>query len=372
MRTVAHCVSPYLFTNGQWIYAQMTGLQRYRPVVLTQQAQNLDAFPLETVHDASRRGLVPRLLNRAYRKITGEYAFYQPLLQRERACLIHAHFGFEGSRCLGAQRRSRLPLLTTFYGADASSYAGHPYWRRRYRQLFDAGAGFIVEGGAMAQRLAAIGCPPEKIRVCHLGVDLDRIPFRPRGRPAAVRFLICAGFREKKGIPYALAALGRIATQGDPPFAVTLIGDGPERPAVEAAIAEHGLQDRVEALGALPYAQVLEQLGRCDVLLQPSVTAADGDTEGGAPVILLDAQAAGIPVVATHHADIPEYVVDGATGLLAPERDVEALADRIRLILAWDSARWEQTGRAGRRHVEANYNAERQRAALEDLYDEFA
>ena len=121
----------------------MTGLQRYRPVVLTQQAQNLDTFPLETVHDASRRGLVPRLLNRAYRKITGEYAFYQPLLQRERACLIHAHFGFEGSRCLGAQRRSRLPLLTTFYGADASSYAGHPYWRRRYRQLFDAGAGFI-------------------------------------------------------------------------------------------------------------------------------------------------------------------------------------------------------------------------------------
>ena len=104
--------------------------------------------------------------------------------------------------------------------------------------------------------------------------------------------------------------------------------------------------------------------------LQASVTAADGDGEGGAPVVLLDAQAAGMPVVATHHADIPEYVVDGHSGLLAPERDVEALSECIRTLVE-DPQRWAAMGRAGRRHVEQNYNVVTQCAALEDIYDEF-
>ena len=370
MRTVAHCVSPYLFTNGQWIHTQMTGLRRYRPIVLTQQTQNLEEFPIEPVFTAAERPPGMRLLNRAVRRLTGEYPFYGAILEREEARLIHAHFGFEGCRCLRAQRSTGLPMLTTFYGADASSHAALSRWRERYIRLFAAGTAFVVEGGAMRRRLEEIGCPADKIRVCHLGIDLGRIPFQPRARPQEVRFLICAGFREKKGIPYALAALGRIASTKAVPFSVTLIGDGPERPVVEEAIARHGLADRVESLGTLPYSRVLAEIQRCHVLLQPSVTAADGDSEGGAPVILLDAQASGMPVVATRHADIPEYVIDGKTGLLAPERDAEALADRIEDLLEWDSAQWLQAGRDGRLHVEQNYNADLQRPALEALYDE--
>ena len=369
MATVAHCVTPYLFNNGQWIHTQMTGLRRYRPIVITQQAQHLDRFPMPTVHVAAARSLLPRLLNRALRRLTGQYPFYRTILEREQARLIHAHFGYEGCRCLRAQRTSGLPLLTTFYGADASSYARLPAWRHRYRRLFAAGTGFVVEGGAMARRLEEIGCPPERIRVCHLGIDLERIPFRPRERPEHVRFLICASFREKKGIPFALEALGRIAA--DLPFSVTLIGDGPERAVIETSIAEHGLGDRVEVRGALPYAQVLEQLQRSDVLLQPSLTASDGDSEGGAPVILLDAQASGMPVVATRHADIPEYVVHDKTGLLAPERDVNALAECIRSVMDWDAERWRRTGENGRAHVEAHYNAAVQGSELESIYDEF-
>ena len=370
MHTVAHCVSPYLFTNGQWIYTQMTGLRRYRPIVITQQTQNLDEFPMPSVHTAAAGLPATRLLNRAIRRLTGEYPFYRRILARERARLIHAHFGFEGCRCLRAQRSTGLPMLTTFYGADASSHAQLPHWQRRYRQLFAAGTAFVVEGGAMRRRLEEIGCPADKIRICHLGIDLERVPFQPRARPQEIRFLICAGFREKKGIPYALAALGRIAATKAVPFAVTLIGDGPERPVIEEAIARHGLADRVQALGAVTYSRVLAEMHRCDVLLQPSITAADGDSEGGAPVILLDAQASGMPVVGTHHADIPEYVIDGQTGLLAPEKDADALADCIETMLEWDSARWLQTGHNGRMHVEQNYNADRQRPELEALYDE--
>ena len=85
-------------------------------------------------------------------------------------------------------------------------------------------------------------------------------------------------------------------------------------------------------------------------------------------MILLEAQAAGMPVVATRHADIPEYVVDEASGLLAGEGDVEGLADRLAALLV-DPSRWPAMGRSGRAHVETNYNASRQTQALEAIYD---
>jgi colanic acid/amylovoran biosynthesis glycosyltransferase len=103
------------------------------------------------------------------------------------------------------------------------------------------------------------------------------------------------------------------------------------------------------------------------LLLAPSVTASDGDVEGGAPVTLIEAQATGLPVVSTFHCDIPEVVVDGKTGLLAPERDVSELARHL-LILDRHSERLSEMGAAGRRHVEANYNASRQGSKLAQRY----
>ena len=68
--------------------------------------------------------------------------------------------------------------------------------------------------------------------------------------------------------------------------------------------------------------------------------------------------------------NIPEYVLDGQSGLLAPERDVEALAHCIRTLVDRPE-QWATIGQAGRRHVEENYNAALQGAKLEDIYDEF-
>ena len=118
----------------------------------------------------------------------------------------------------------------------------------------------------------------------------------------------------------------------------------------------------------MPYELVLAELPRHDILLQTSVTAQNGDGEGGAPVILRDAQASGMPVLATTHGDIPEYVRDGESGYLAQERDVEGLAERMSLLVD-QSQRWAEMGRMGRSHVEDRYGARRQIQALERIYD---
>ena len=370
MKTVAHCTALYLHLHSVWIYAQLARHCRYRPVVLAQEAANLEVFPMTPLYVATDYPPARRLINRLVGKVTGEYPFYAGILKREGVSLIHAHFGHQGARCLRARSGSGLPMLTSFYGADATQDARLPQWRRRYRRLFAAGEGFLVEGNAMKAQLVAIGCPEEKVRVHHLGVEVERIPFQERVAQDRVRFLICAAFREKKGIPYALQALARARQLRIFPFEVTLVGDGPQRREIEQWVDRLGWAGQVGFRGTRSYAQVLEELARAHLLLQTSVTAASGDTEGGAPVILLDAQAAGVPVVATRHADIPEYVVDRVSGLLAPEKDVEALADCI-VQLVEAPQRWAAMGRAGRRHVETHYHAARQAARLEALYDEY-
>jgi colanic acid/amylovoran biosynthesis glycosyltransferase len=127
----------------------------------------------------------------------------------------------------------------------------------------------------------------------------------------------------------------------------------------------------VQLLGYQPHQCFLEELDRAHLFLAPSVTAGDGDTEGGAPTVLLEAQAAGLPVLATWHADIPEVVRDGETGFLVPERDSAALAEKL-IYLAEHPELWPVLGAAGRRHMETNYNIRCETHKLENVYEELA
>lgn len=224
----------------------------------------------------------------------------------------------------------------------------------------------------MVKELVALGCPPEKARLHRLGVEVDSIRFErrhwKRGEP--YRVLIAGSFREKKGIPYALEALGRI--QKDVPLEITVIGDAgspEEKQRILSVIGQHGLQSKVRMLGFKPHAVFFEESYKHHLFLSPSVTAASGDTEGGAPVSLIEMVATGIPVVSSLHCDIPEVVVQGVTGWLAPERDVDGLVAAIGKWVAHPEA-WGTMVEAGRRHVEEQYASTKQAERLARLYRE--
>jgi colanic acid/amylovoran biosynthesis glycosyltransferase len=371
MRTIAHFVSPYLFRTGSWIHAQLVHARATRPIVIAHALEAPEAFPFDPVHAVSGGcGWLPRLRNRLV-YLAGRYdpAPCLPILRREDAALIHAHMGWEGCRALGVARAAGLPLVTSFYGRDAGILPRRPWWRRRFARLFAAGDRFLVEGPALGHRLESLGCPAEKIRVIHLGIDLARIPFAER-HPApdgAIEILVSASFRPKKGVPQAVEAFAAIA--GDFPAArLRILGDGPQRAQVEGAIRRHGLVARVALEGYVDYAWHLAALGAAHIFLAPSRTDPDGDTEGGAPVALIEAQASGLPIVSTRHADIPEIVAAEA-GRLSPEYDAAALAANLRELLARPE-RWPAMGRAGRRHVESGFAAPTQVARAEAVYEE--
>jgi colanic acid/amylovoran biosynthesis glycosyltransferase len=248
-----------------------------------------------------------------------------------------------------------VPLVATFLGYDLSSVL-----RERkpdfYTRLFARGELMLPLSDYFRTRLISLGCPPEKIRVQRLGVDTGRFAFRERtaapGEP--VRFVSVARLVEKKGLETGLRAFALL--RRDVAGATWHIaGDGPLRPQLEELRRALSLTESVVLRGAMPREGVRRLLDESHVFLAPSVTAADGDQEG-IPVAIMEAMAAGLPVVSTLHSGIPELVRDGLTGLLVPERDPAALADALGQ-LARAPERWGEMGRQGRAVVEREFDS---------------
>ncbi len=365
--TVAHCANPFLTLTMVWCFDQIRSLSRYRPVVLTRARRNEDVFPVETLYSSEDLSRLRRSAYRVVRKIRGTYAGYGGILREERAAIIHAHFGQEGYFCLAARRGAGVPMVTTFYGMDASALPRKRLWRRRFQRLFREGELFLVEGPHMGESLVSIGCPPEKVQLHRLGVDLGKVAQAPPEAREAAVVLMYANFREKKGHVYGLRACRKILGS-HPGLKVRIIGDGELRSEVEKEIFRLGLGDRVALLGMLPHGACLEELARATVLLYPSVTAADGDTEGGAPVALIEAMASGVAIVSSLHADIPTVAPDRRCALLYPERDVDGLAEGLDALLQSSRLR-EEMGARGRAHVEDAHDMRKQGGRLETLYD---
>jgi glycosyltransferase involved in cell wall biosynthesis len=155
----------------------------------------------------------------------------------------------------------------------------------------------------------------------------------------------------RKGVPTLLAAARRLApTLG---LRVSVIGEGPERPALEAQVARDGLQDVVKLRGRVPSAELVRAYQESGVLVLPAVVDARGDTEG-LGVVLLEAMSCGTPVVASDIGGITDIVTQEETGLLVPPGDPAALASAIRR-LATDAALWRRLAEAGRRRFREDF-----------------
>ena len=177
-----------------------------------------------------------------------------------------------------------------------------------------------------------------------------------------------ASLREKKGHRFGIDAFRAVARNRDDVF-MTIVGDGPLRKFLEAQVRGLGLQDRITFKGNLPHGECKALLQQAHVLLYPSITASNGDTEGGAPVAILEALAVGLPVISTRHADIPFVLRDGASGILVDERDVDGMEAALRQTLE-RGGDVDRFASEGRRTVEERHEIELQMRSLEVIYDE--
>lgn len=194
-----------------------------------------------------------------------------------------------------------------------------------------------------------------KLRVHRVAVDLEQ--FRQRrpasGHDEAPVILAIGRLVPKKGFLYLIKACEWLAKRGVN-FRCWIVGEGPERTLLQAAINASNLQEKVSLLGA--QTDIKKYLQRAEVFVMPCVQDASGDRDG-IPTTLMEAMAMQVPVISTNISGIPELVQHEKTGLLAPPADAEALAQAICRLLADEELRQNLIA-AARQHIEIHHNLE--------------
>lgn len=376
LRTL-HIFGQYLHNEENWSYRLirdlpdckiLIGAERFLKCAFYDPGFEFFEFPFRPF-DRPRRGLGERALNAFISHAL--LPFYPRWLARHAAPvdIVHAHFGYVGWKYVKTARWLRAPLVVSFYGADYSRLpAEQPIWRNRYRELFSKASLVLCEGSHGVGQVIELGCPPEKVAVLHLGIDAAAIPHTVRVKnPGELRLVQVATMKEKKGHLYTAQAF-RSALADCPNMTLTFVGRDAEnlRPGVEEALGE--AKARVQFLDAINFGNLHRLLTDFHVFIHPSVHSANGDCEGGAPVVLLDAQAVGLPIVSTRHCDIPEEVVDGKTGLLVDEKDVAGMVHAIRRFYEMDRNEFAQFSRNAVSHVSMSYDVKRNARDLLNLY----
>lgn len=354
--------SPLFNASETFVQTHAVSLRRYRAVLVGLE-DKANAWP--PLQDSL---LVATPRERAALKLLGRAGALAHRVSEHRPRLVHAHFATDGLLALPLARRLGVPLVTTLHGFDVTRSrgallrSGRLSWMRyallgeRLRRRGDL---FIAVSDAIRARALARGFPPERTVTHRNGVDLARFGRAATPQPGLV--LHVGRLVEKKGTALLLDAMKSLDAR------LAIAGDGPFRPALERRAAELGLAGRVRFLGTRPPEEVADWMARAWLLAAPSVTAADGDSEG-LPTVVAEAAAASLPVVVSDHSGLAEAVIEGETGFVVPEGDAQALAARMAELLGSAELRGRM-GAAARRLAEERFDSARQAAALEALYD---
>ncbi len=264
-----------------------------------------------------------------------------------------------------------LPLITSFHGRDVYS----PGWgwrkgsaRSIFSDLFEKGSGFTCVGPNAREELIRNGCPSELLDVVKVGVDLSTFPFRARRTRRPLVILQIARLTEKKGVDLTLRAYARARPDlGE--AELWIVGDGHLRRPLVTLSQDLGIGDSVRFLGALPHNEVRDLLARAHIGVQPSRTAKDGDKEGS-PTVLLEMQAAGLPVVASDHADISSIVAYPEE--LVEEDDWVGVANALVRVAGLSDSERIQRAAAGRELIEREHDVRQIARQLEIMYREIS
>lgn len=289
--------------------------------------------------------------------------------------LVHVHFGTELCRYWPLLRSSGLPLVATLHGYDVT--VSEDIWRRgEYgralrdypRRLREAGRSGLVDFVAVSESIRASalawGLPEDRVHVRPVGVDVRRFTPSPEIAEGAPTILFVGRLVEKKGLEHLLEAMPTVLAR-IPSVRLRVVGDGPLREACRSRAERLGLP--VDFLGACGGDRVLEELRSAQVLCLPSVTAKNGDAEG-LPIVILEAQSCGLPVVTSARGGATEGIRHGETGFAFAEGEAADMASRLVALLS-DPGLRKAMGEAARARMLTYFDIARCTLRLEEVYD---
>lgn len=274
--------------------------------------------------------------------------------------IVHVHFG---NLALPVAQLCdagfiNVPVIVTFHGTDLNEI--RPVSNcQLFARVFQSAQLLTVGTKHMAKHLEECNISSEKYKVIPMGIDLPKfntVTLQQRQRDLAGTRLVTIGrLVEFKGIEYAIRAVAELRKKW-PDITLDVIGDGPLRGSLEQLCGDLDVASAVKFRGALEHEKVLSLLQESDIYIQPGIVASDGTREGQG-VAVAEAQAFGLPVVASRVGGIPEIVIDGETAYLVEQKDVIGLIEKISLLICDNELR-ERMGAAGQVFVEQSLNQE--------------
>ncbi len=286
-------------------------------------------------------------------------------LAKNKVDVILCEYGPSGVELMPVAKHLNIPLIVHFHGYDAYREDILNSYGKNYKELFQAASAVIAVSKHMQRQLITLGCQSSKLHYLPYGVDIYL--FKPGNRAEdEITFVACGRFVSKKSPTSTIKAFAKFL--GEIPKAkLTMIGDGELLENCKNLVKDLGIVNFVEFKGQLNPVQVAEIFRESFAFVQHSVTTLENDSEG-TPLTILEAGASGLPVVSTRHGGIPDVIIEGETGFLVEENNLDSMAEKM-LFLAQRPELASTMGNKARQHILASYNLKDNIKTLERILE---
>ena len=306
-------------------------------------------------------GFGSRLLRLTQRKIFGRSpAYFQAqslisFLRNQKVQVVLAEYGQTGVCIMDACKEANIPFVVHFHGFDAYDQSILDKFSQAYQLMFDKASAIIAVSHDMEQQLLNLGAPKNKLVYNPCGVDISL--FAPGDIASSAPLFVAVGRFVDKKAPYLTLLAFQKVVKVFSAAKLIMVGDGYLLESCKQLAKAIGIADNVQFTGSLTHSEVVELLRNARAFLQHSIQTSYGDSEG-TPVALLEAGAAGLPVISTKHTGIADVVIPNQTGLLVEEGDIDGMAEAI-IALAKDVELASKLGKAARERISENFSMER-------------
>lgn len=373
---VASYCTTFLKPEMRHIYRQVSGLKRWDTWVMTRERIEEERYPFADIEvlPRARKNFIKRFWLKYVKRMApvyyrGELQVVMKVMERRHADLMHIYFGHTGVHLLPFIKEWNKPVVVSFHGMDIQPRPQQPGYDDMMRELLQTVPLVLARSESLFDALEKWGCPREKMRLNRTGIPLDAFPLVKRTMPEDGRWQFVQACRliAKKGLKSAMQAFAMFhGFQPNSRFVIA--GDGPMKETLLELARELGVAQAVELRGFLDQAALAKLYAESHVFVHPSEMTSDQNQEG-VPNSMLEAMATGLPVLATRHGGIPEAVTDGASGLLCPERDPQALMEAM-FRFTEHPENMIAMGEDAARSVREEFSQQRAIERLESFYDE--
>ncbi len=276
------------------------------------------------------------------------------ILRKEQVKVVFAEYLSTGAEVVEVCRDMQIPLVAIALGYEISVYHIIEKYTEKYKALFQYAQKLVVVSRHMTQNMTHLGCDPQKIVYSPAGPSEAFFQLTPSSQEKQI--LAIGRFVEKKAPHITIMAFQKVLEK-HPDATLVMAGDGPLWQVCKDLVQFFNIGDSVQFLGRITQEQQQELFKASYLFVQHSRVTQRGDSEG-TPVVILEASAAGLPVVATLHAGIPDVIVQGETGLLSEEGEVDAMAANLIQLLE-NKPMAESMGAKGKQHTKAHFSLQK-------------